>query len=109
MELLRRSRHPEVRYTLERQGEILASVDVLPMPWRRFPDVRVRLPIQAECEPQGRMWNRRYALRSAHRPVATVFHPHRFTLRTQLAVDIAPGEPVLPLVFAAYVIKEILY
>jgi len=109
VEVLRRGFINDVRYTLEKDGGVLASVDILREPGKRFPSVTLHAPLQARLQRTGPPWARQFELRDHRQLLATVLHPHRFTLRAQLAVDIAAGQPVLPLVFAAYVVKELIY
>ena len=109
VDVLRRASAPDVRYTLERDGQACAVVDVVRQRGVRFPAVLLREPLSAAVRRTGSAWRRRFELRDDRQRLATVFHPHRVTLRMHLAVDIAPGSPVLPLVFAAYVVKELLY
>lgn len=109
VEVLRRAFVNDVRYTLEKEGQVVAAVDVLRKPRRRFPEVTVHQPLQGRFEVKGRPWRRRFELMDGTRTIASVFHPHRFTVRAQLAVEAQADTPALPLVFAAYVVKEILY
>lgn len=109
VEVLRRAFVNDVRYTLENDGKILVSVDVLRKKGQRFPAVAVHAPLQGHFRVAGRPWSRRFELMDGKQLIASVFHPHRFTLRAQLAVEAAGQQPALPLVFAAYVVKEILY
>jgi hypothetical protein len=109
VEVLRRAFVNDVRYTLEKDGQVLAAVDILRKRRQRFPAVVMYQPLQGTFEATGRLWSRRFDLVDGTQVRASVFHPHRFTLRAQLAVEITGSEPALPLVFAAYVIKELLY
>jgi len=109
VEVLRRDFVNDVRYTLEKDGESLAAVDILRKPRHRFPAVSLHQPRQGSFEVKGRPWSRRFELMDGPRKIASIFHPHRFTVRAQLAVEIGDDEPALPLVFAAYVVKEIIY
>lgn len=97
-----------MRYTLEKDGQVLVSVDIFYQRGARFPGVTLRTPLQSSFRRAGRPWSRRFELADGQL-LATVFHPHRIALRAQLAVEITASQPVLPMVFAAYVIKEILY
>ena len=109
VEVLRRGFINDVRYRLERDGSVLAAVDIVREPGKRFPAVMLQSSVQARLQRIGPPWRRRFELRQGEQPLATMLHPHRFTLRAQMAVDINTGQPVLPLVFAAYVIMELLY
>lgn len=109
VEVLRRAFVNDVRFRLERGGEVLASVDVVRERGRRFPLVSLHSPLEARFQRAGPAFRRRFELRDDLQLLANVFHPHWITLRAQLAVEMPPGQPVLPLLFAAYVVKEIIY
>lgn len=109
VEVLRRAFINDVRYTLQKDQKVLASVDIIFKRGERFPAVLLRTPVQGSFRRTGSPWSRHFELHSDSKLLATVFHPHWITLRVHLAVEIAADQPVLPLVFAAYVIKEILY
>jgi len=109
VEVLRRAFRNDVRYTPEKDQKVLASVDIIFKRGERFPAVLLRTPVQGSFRRTGSTWSRHFELHSDSKLLAAEFHPHWINLRVHLAAEITADQRVLPLVFAAYMIKEILY